>query len=342
MSHVDHYESAMMRALEVSLRGPANGVNPQVGAVILDPAGQIVSEGWHLGSGSDHAEIMALKNFAAEHPGVGLFDHTAVVTLEPCNHTGKTGPCAEALITAGIGRVVFASKDPGGESSNGEQTLEEAGIEVISGVLNHKAEDQNRVWLLANRLHRPFVTLKWASSLDGRTAANDGTSQWISGVEARADTHKRRSEADSILVGTGTAMVDDPELTARKPDGSYYESQPTRIVIGQSPLPKTLKLFNDKAPTIELKTRDLGQALAEIWAREIKHVFVEGGPAVANAFVRAGLVDEFIIYLAPMLLGGKNTSLQDIGIESMSEAMELEILETQSIGKDIFIRARRA
>jgi len=342
MLNVDHYESAMLRALEISLNGPTLGVNPRVGAVILNSAGEIISEGWHSGSGTDHAEVMALKNFAEEFPGESLTDHTAVVTLEPCNHTGKTGPCAKALIEAGIGRVVFASSDPGVESSRGKETLEQAGIEVIAGVLLDKAEDQNRVWLLANRLQRPFITLKWASTLDGRTAANDGTSQWISGAESRADTHERRSEADSILVGTGTVKRDDPELTARRPDGSYYENQPIRIVIGQSDLPKNLRIFNDKSTTIELKTRDLDQVLSEVWARGIKHIFIEGGPAVANAFVKAGLVDEFIVYMAPMLLGGKNTALSDIGVETMSEAIGLEILETKRIGNDIFIRARRA
>ncbi len=342
MPNVDHYKSAMLRALEISRNGPAVGINPQVGAVILNAAGQIVSEGWHSGSGTDHAEVMALKTFAINFPGASLSDHTAVVTLEPCNHIGKTGPCTKALIQAGIGRVVFASSDPGEASSNGKQALEEAGVEVIPGVLLNKAEDQNRVWLVANRLQRPFVTLKWASTLDGRTAANDGTSQWISGAESRADTHQRRSEADSILVGTGTAKTDNPELTARKPDGSYFENQPIRIVIGQSDLPESLRIFNDKSTTIELKTRALDQILSDIWARGLKHVFIEGGPAVANAFVKAGLVDEFIIYMAPMLLGGKNTALSDIGVGTMSEAICLEILETKPIGNDIFIRARRA
>jgi len=342
MPTVDQYESAMSHALEISLNGPETGVNPQVGAVILDPAGQIASEGWHLGSGTDHAEVMALKEFEASFPGVSLRDHTAVVTLEPCNHSGKTGPCSRALISAGISRVVYASSDPGVTSGMGRQALEEAGIEVVAGILLQKAEDQNRVWLTANRLQRPFVTLKWASTLDGRSAANDGTSQWISGPESRADTHKRRSAADSILVGTGTVLADDPELTARKTDGSYYETQPLRVVIGQRELQPDLRLFNDKAKTLELKTRDLDHVLADLWTRDIKHVFVEGGPAVANAFVRAGLVDEFLIYLAPMLLGGKNMALEDFGVATIGDALHLEILETTPTGKDICIRARRA
>lgn len=342
MPSKEQIEAAMQHALELALKGPATGINPQVGAVILDPAGSIVAEGWHLGSGTDHAEVMALKNFSEAFPNQSLIGHTAVVTLEPCNHTGKTGPCAKALVDAGVSRVVFASSDPGVESGSGAKTLSDAGIEVTHGVCLAEAEDQNRVWLVANRQRRPFVTLKWASTLDGRSAAEDGSSQWISGPESRADTHARRSASDAILVGTATAIADDPELTARKPDGSYYEDQPIRVVIGQSPLPKTLRVFNDKAPTIEIKSRDLEMVLSTLWEQGIKHVFVEAGSKLASAFVAADLVNEFLIYLAPMLLGGKNTALDEIGITNISEAMRLEILETTKFGGDILVRARRA
>lgn len=342
MPSKEQIEAAMQHALELALKGPATGINPQVGAVILDPAGSIVAEGWHLGSGTDHAEVMALKNFSEAFPNQSLIGHTAVVTLEPCNHTGKTGPCAKALVDAGVSRVVFASSDPGVESGSGAKTLSDAGIEVTHGVCLAEAEDQNRVWLVANRQQRPFVTLKWASTLDGRSAAEDGSSQWISGPESRADTHARRSASDAILVGTATAIADDPELTARKPDGSYYEDQPIRVVIGQSPLPKTLRVFNDKAPTIEIKSRDLEVVLSTLWEQGIKHVFVEAGSKLASAFVAADLVNEFLIYLAPMLLGGKNTALDEIGITNISEAMRLEILETTKFGGDILVRARRA
>ena len=342
MPSKEQIEAAMQHALELALKGPATGINPQVGAVILDPAGNIVAEGWHLGSGTDHAEVMALKNFSEAFPNQSLIGHTAVVTLEPCNHTGKTGPCAKALVDAGVSRVVFASSDPGVESGSGAKTLSDAGIEVTHGVCLAEAEDQNRVWLVANRQQRPFVTLKWASTLDGRSAAEDGTSQWISGPESRADTHTRRSNSDAILVGTATAIADDPELTARKPDGSYYEDQPIRVVIGQSPLPKTLRVFNDKAPTLEVKSRDLEMVLSTLWEQGIKHVFVEAGSKLASAFVAADLVNEFLIYLAPMLLGGKNTALDEIGITNISEAMRLEILETTKFGGDILVRARRA
>lgn len=333
----------MKRALELALRGPAIGVNPQVGAVILNAEGEVVSEGWHEGAGSDHAEVRAL-NALFEKLGTSTLpaNHTAVVTLEPCNHRGRTGPCAQALVDAGIARVVFAAGDPGEVSGLGSKRLRDAGVEVIPGVLLSQAEDQGRVWLTANRNQRPYVILKWASSLDGRTAAQDGTSQWISGPESRADSHLKRSEVEAILVGTGTALADDPELTARKPDGSYYENQPLRVVLGERELPERLRLFNDKAKTIQIQSRSPERALAELWSIGVKSVWVEGGPKVASEFVKSGLVDEIIIYLAPMLLGGNNVSIEDIGVQSMPEALELEIVENKMLGKDIYLRARRA
>jgi diaminohydroxyphosphoribosylaminopyrimidine deaminase/5-amino-6-(5-phosphoribosylamino)uracil reductase len=324
----------MRRALELALLGPAHGVNPQVGAVILDSDLNIIAEGFHRGSGTAHAEVDALSKLDSMPAGA-----TAVVTLEPCNHTGKTGPCAQALIEAGVSRVVYASNDPGEASAGGAATLRAAGIEVVSGVLQAEADDQLRVWLTANRRKRPFVTLKWATSVDGRAAANDGTSKWISGAESRADSHKRRSEVDAILVGTATVIADDPELTARKPDGSLYEHQPLRVIIGERELPIDARVFNDDAQTLQLRTHSLHGILEALWQEGIKHVWVEGGPTVASHFVRLGLVDEFLIYLAPLLLGGDRTAIRDIGIENITAAKQLEFVEVKHLGNDIFIRA---
>ncbi|PWL21288.1 MAG: bifunctional diaminohydroxyphosphoribosylaminopyrimidine deaminase/5-amino-6-(5-phosphoribosylamino)uracil reductase RibD [Candidatus Aquiluna sp. XM-24bin5] len=331
----------MSRALELALLGPAQGVNPQVGAVILDEKHQIVAEGYHKGSGTDHAEVMAIKELRAKTGDSSFPGHTAVVTLEPCNHTGKTGPCSKALADAGISRVVYAVSDPGKDSGGGAEFLRGCGVEVIAGVGALAAEEQSRVWLTANRLERPFVTLKWASSLDGRTAATDGSSKWISGEMSRSDSHKRRSEVDAILVGTGTALADDPELTARDDQGGYYEHQPLRVVLGERELPGSLRVFNDRAESLHLKTRDVAHALKELYSRGVKHVWVEGGPAVASKFVELDLVDEFIIYLAPMLLGGDKVALQDIGVGSVQDAAELEIVEQKLLDQDLFIRARR-
>ena len=343
MDQIQLYEIAMNRALELALRGPAIGVNPQVGAVILNENHDIVSEGWHEGAGTDHAEVMALKKLFETLGSDKLPpNYTAVVTLEPCNHQGRTGPCAQALIDAGISKVVYASSDPGDASSKGAERLRSAGVEVISGVLLSKAEDQGRVWLTANRQKRPFVILKWASSLDGRTAADDGSSQWISSPESRADGHLKRSRVEAILVGTGTVLADDPELTARKPDGSYYENQPLRVVLGERELPAGMKIFNEKSRTIQIRHRDIQKALEELWSIGVKSVWVEGGPQVASDFVRAGLVDEFIIYLAPMLLGGRNLSMTELGVQGIGDAINLEIIEQKSLGSDIYLRARRA
>lgn len=334
MTQDNRFDAAMRRALELALRGPAQGVNPQVGAVILDRNLNVIAEGWHQGSGTPHAEVVALAQLAIIPDGA-----TAVVTLEPCNHTGKTGPCAQALIAAGISRVVFASSDPGEESSNGAQTLRDAGIEVISSVLKTEADYQHRVWLTAAKQGRPFVTLKWATSIDGRTAAQDGTSQWISGPESRAESHLRRSQVDAILVGTGTVLADNPTLTARKPDGSLYPSQPLRVILGERQIPADFNIFNDQAQTIQLETRDLNQTMVQLHARGIKHVWVEGGPAVASQFVAHNLVNEYLVYLAPMLLGGPNTALQNIGVASMPQAKDLRINETHKLGNDLLIVA---
>ena len=335
------FDPAMRRALELALLGPAHGVNPQVGAVILDEDLNIVAEGHHMGSGTPHAEVVAIENLKKKLSYPFQEKLTAVVTLEPCNHTGQTGPCAQALIDAGISRVVFASSDPGDASSGGSTRLRESGVEVISSVLLAEAEQQGRVWLGANRSKRPFVTLKWASSLDGRTAAQDGTSKWISGPESRNDGHFRRSEVDAILVGTGTVLADNPELTARKPDGDYFDHQPLRVVLGQSELDSALNVFNNRAKTIQLKTRSTTEALEQLWQLGIKHLWVEGGPNVASEFVKANLVDEFIIYLSPMLIGGDRTSITDLGVSNIAGALQLEILEHKMLGKDVFIRARR-
>ncbi|MFM6979976.1 MAG: bifunctional diaminohydroxyphosphoribosylaminopyrimidine deaminase/5-amino-6-(5-phosphoribosylamino)uracil reductase RibD [Micrococcales bacterium] len=335
MNSIQLFEAAMEHALELALNGPAWGVNPQVGAVILDKNFNVISTGWHEGAGTDHAEVMALKKLESVPEGA-----TAVVTLEPCNHTGRTGPCALALIDAGISRVVYASTDPGDASSKGADTLRAAGIEVIGGVLEADADYQNRVWLTSTKQGRPFVTLKWASTLDGRAAANDGTSQWISGPEARADVHKVRSEIDAILVGTGTVLADNPALTARKTDGSLYEHQPLRVVVGETEIQPFMNVFNDQAETMQLKTRSPHGVLAELQARKVKHLLIEGGPTIVSQFIRLGLVNEYQIYIAPMLLGGERVALDNIGVDNIADAKQLKFDRIERIGNDLKIYAQ--
>lgn len=336
-----HLESAMQRSLELALLGPAWGVNPQVGAVILDQEGRIVAEGYHKGSGTPHAEVMAIEDLKRSIPYPFTAGYTAVVTLEPCNHFGKTGPCAQALIDAGISRVVFPIKDPGNESAGGAQRLRESGVEVIEGVLRDKAKEQSRVWLMSKQLGRPYVTLKWASSLDGRIAATDGSSKWISGEESRRDAHLLRRDVDAILVGTGTVIADDPELTARDQSGNYFEHQPLRVVMGERELSRDKRVFNEIAQTIQIRARNPQVVLQELHNRQVKHLLVEGGSKIASEFIRNNLVDEFIIYLAPLLLGGPRLAIDDLGIPSMTEAINLRITEQKLLGEDLFIRARR-
>jgi diaminohydroxyphosphoribosylaminopyrimidine deaminase/5-amino-6-(5-phosphoribosylamino)uracil reductase len=246
------------------------------------------------------------------------------------------------LIAAGISRVVFASSDPGIESGAGASTLRTAGVEVISGVLEVVANDQARVWLTSATNQRPFVTLKWAQSLDGRAMAADGTSQWISGPESRAHAHSVRSSIDAILVGTGTVLADNPSLTARKPDGSMYSHQPLRVVLGNSMVPSDAKIFDASAETIRIRNHDLTVLLAELYARGVKHLLVEGGPTVSSAFVRAGLVNEFVTYLAPQLIGGPGVAVTDLGVDTMSSAYQLSFKEVLPMGADLYIRAARS
>ncbi len=328
------HETAMRHALSLAANGPARGVNPQVGCVLLDAEGTIVAEGWHRGAGTAHAEVDALSKVT---DATGL---TAVVTLEPCNHTGRTGPCSLALIAAGIGRVVYAISDPGQASSGGAQTLRDAGVEVVSGVLADEAEEFLHVWLTATRNQRPYVTVKWAATLDGRAAASDGSSRWITGTASRQRVHEQRAAGDAILVGTGTVLADDPTLTARGDAGELMPEQPLPVVIGERPIPGDAKLWDHPRGVLESGSRNLHEVLAWLYEQGIRRAYVEGGPTLASAFIAAGLVDEYLVYLAPKLLGGDKLAVGDIGITSIGEARELRITSVESLGDDILITAR--
>lgn len=331
----DH-ESLMRRALALAARGPAVGVNPQVGCVLVNDAGTIVAEGWHRGAGTPHAEVDALTKV---EDAAGL---TAYVTLEPCNHTGRTGPCSVALIDAGVSHVIYSVADPNPRASGGSDRLKHAGVTVESGMLADETEALLRPWLTAARNQRPFVTVKWASSLDGRAAAADGTSQWITGTAARAHVHERRALADAIVVGTGTAIADDPTLTARDETGALREHQPIAVVIGERELPAGAKLRSHPAGLIESASRDLEKVLTELYQKDIRRVFVEGGPTLASAFIKADLADEYLIYLAPTLIGGPTAALGDLGIETITDQKRLVIDSLDRLGDDVVIIARSA
>jgi diaminohydroxyphosphoribosylaminopyrimidine deaminase/5-amino-6-(5-phosphoribosylamino)uracil reductase len=333
-------EQAMRRAFDLASRGPAHGENPQVGCVILDSAGNTVAEGWHRGVGTPHAEVDALSKLPVRdgHPDArGL---TAVVTLEPCNHTGRTGPCSVALLAAGISRVFFATTDPGPLAGGGAERLASGGVTVTGGVLRTEAEEFQHQWLTAARLRRPYVTVKWASTLDGRAAAPDGSSQWITGTAARQRVHEQREASDAILVGTGTALADDPSLTARGDAGELLEHQPIAVVIGERTLPVDAKLRQHPGGLIELPDHDLGAALSTLFAVGIRRLYVEGGPTLESALIAGGLVDEYAIYLAPALLGGDQLSIRDIGVTSMRDIRRLDIRSVEQLGNDLLITAR--
>lgn len=327
--------SAMRRALELATRGPATGINPRVGCVILSAHGDVLAEGWHRGAGTAHAEVDALSKLA---PGAAE-GATAIVTLEPCNHTGRTGPCAEALIEAGVARVVYAVSDPGDHSAGGADRLRSAGVEVTGGVLAEEAEAMLDDWLFAVRHRRPRVTVKWASTLDGRAAAADGTSQWITGAAARADVHRRRATADAIAVGTGTVFADDPALTARAPGGEFFDAQPVPVVFGRRPVPADAAVTRHPHAPVFLEGADLAADLHELQRRGIRSLFVEGGPTLASAFLAAGLVDEILVYFAPALLGGPRLALDDLGVATIADAVRLDIAAVERLGDDLLVVA---
>ncbi len=328
---------SMARALELARLSPEVGRNPRVGCVLTDANGSILAEGYHHGAGHPHAEIEALRDAAAK--GIDTRGLTAVVTLEPCNHEGLTGPCSMALIDAGISRVVFGAPDPGAVSSGGAHTLEHAGVEVEAGVGGVESEELNRHWFFAMRQQRPYVTAKWAQSLDGRSAAADQTSQWISSPASRSRVHDQRSRHGVIMVGTSTALVDNPSLTARNDDGSLRALQPHAVVMGMRDIPEHARVRNHPGGFQHIRQRDPHNVLAQLFADDYRSVYLEGGRTLMSAFVQADLVDEFHITMGPMLLGGDQVAIDDIGVATMAEAKTLDIANVEKLGSDIWVIA---
>jgi diaminohydroxyphosphoribosylaminopyrimidine deaminase/5-amino-6-(5-phosphoribosylamino)uracil reductase len=269
-----------------------------------------------------------------------------VVTLEPCDHTGRTGPCSQALVDAGVERVVFAQPDPNPVAQGGEARLRAAGVDVDFGLMEREARALNRAWTFGLEHGRPFVTWKLATTLDGRSAAPDGSSQWVTGEQARRDVHALRAHCDAILVGTGTVERDDPHLTVRDEIGEPVERQrqPLRVVMGNRELPATCRVLDDAADTVQLRTHDPRAVLEELHARGRQHLFLEGGPTVAAAFVRAGVVDEVVAYVAPKLLGGGLNAVAELDVTSIGGAVDLQLLDVTRLGDDIrlTLQPRRA
>lgn len=348
---------AMRRALTLAALGlGSTSPNPVVGCVILDASGQLAGEGFHRRAGGPHAEIHALRAAGGRARG-----GTAYVTLEPCDHTGRTGPCSQALVDAGVARVLYAVADPDPRAGGGADTLRAAGVTVERGPLEEEAEAGNTAWLTSVRLGRPHVLWKYAATLDGRIAAADSTSRWITSPEARADVHRLRAEADAVVVGSGTARTDDPHLAVRGIEGAV---QPLRVVVDTeaTAVRPGARVLDSAAPTLiavaedaDLGGRghlkdvvrlpraarglDIPALLAALYERGVRSVLLEGGPALAGSFVAAGAVDQVVGYLAPVLLGAGPTALGDAGITTLAGALRLRMTESTRIGADLRVTA---
>lgn len=322
---------ALRRAIAAAAEVPRTLPNPRVGCVLLAPDGTSLALGVHRGAGTPHAEVDALRQAGRLARGA-----TAVVTLEPCHHTGRTGPCDRALVDAGVARVVYAQADPNRAAGGGAAALRAWGTEVEGGVLAEEAAVLNPEWSFAVSAGRPFVTWKFAATLDGRSAAPDGTSKWITGAQARRDVHLRRAACDAIMVGAGTVLADDPQLTARGADDQPIADQPLRVVVGTREVPSQARVRDDMAPTLFLPVTSPAEALARLAAREIRHVWLEGGPRLAGAFWDAGLVDRVVAYVAPAILGAGRSAIESAA-GSITDLRELRVEDVALLGSDLRI-----
>jgi diaminohydroxyphosphoribosylaminopyrimidine deaminase / 5-amino-6-(5-phosphoribosylamino)uracil reductase len=333
---------AMRHAL--ALAGEAVGLtdpNPRVGCVILAPDGHELGAGHTQPAGEAHAEVMALRDAAAR--GHDVRGATAVVTLEPCSHHGRTPPCCDALITAGIARVAVAVKDPNPQvAGQGLARLAAAGIQVelTDAAFAEAARELNIGFFSRMQRGRPFVRLKSAISLDGRTALPDGRSQWITGEAARADGHAWRRRAGAVLTGIGTVLADDPRLDVRLVPTAR---QPLRLVLdpsGRMPTDARILQAPGEARVIGPGRADLPALLAELGGQGINELHVEAGPTLSGAFLDAGLVDELLIYQAPLLIGEGRPLAALAPLASLGDAMRWRIVEATALGQDLRLRLR--
>lgn len=319
-----HAEIIGMETALTAARLGIRGSNPLVGAVILDADGTVLAIGHHLGAGTAHAEVDVIARLLGTGVKRELSAATLIVTLEPCNHQGRTGPCTQAIIDAGIGNVVFAVRDPHDVAQGGAETLTMEGINVRWGLMETEAKELNRQWFQAISEHRPFVTARLAQTVDSRIAAADGTSQWITSEQSRQDSHKLRSRVDAIVVGTETVISDNPRLTAREMDGSDGSSQPLRVVMGLREVASDALVRGSDGQFLQIFTHDPQEVLGMLHQRGVGHLMIEGGSMINAAFLAAGLVDELVVYLAPTLLGSGTPALNDLGIGTLDAAQHWE------------------
>lgn len=353
----------MKRALALAEQGAGKTApNPMVGCVIVKD-GEIVGEGWHRAAGAPHAEAEALAVAGEAARGARVY-----VTLEPCNHHGRTPPCAEALVRAGVGEVVFALEDPHPVAAGGADHLRRHGVKTRSGVCAEEARVLNRFWLHRLATGKPYVIAKFAMSLDGKIATRGGDSKWITGPEARERAHHLRRQVDAIIVGAGTVIADDPFLTAR--DGLEIVGRPLRVVLdstGRTPPASAvfdragkgaLMATTKNAPAARLDAyRALGAEILvldtdrsgrpdpallvpALGARGANAVMIEGGAEALGCFFDAGLVDEVWAFIAPVIVGGGKTAVAGRGPEKIADALRLVDVETEQLGPDILLRGR--
>jgi len=326
MNQVLSAEDAMARAVECATYGLGKTFpNPIVGAVITSATGEFISEGFH--QGTDHAEVLAIRG-AKEIPAGSII----YITLEPCNHHGKTPPCVDAIIESGIKQVVFAVSDPNPIAAGGAERLRGAGIKVISGTAEVQSRHENRAWLTKIEKNRPRITWKIASTMDGKVAATDGSSKWITGELARADVAKIRSQADAIVTSTATVIADDPLLTSKG-----LGKNPVRIVLGKTEIKSNSQILGTDAETVLIKSHDFKDLISLASDRGFNQLLIESGPTFGTALLGADLIDEIILFQAPTFLGSGKPSIGDLGISNISGRLDFEISEVELIGADLKI-----
>jgi diaminohydroxyphosphoribosylaminopyrimidine deaminase/5-amino-6-(5-phosphoribosylamino)uracil reductase len=329
----------MDRALDLAAQGP-RGANPLVGAVIVSQDGTLLGEGWHHGAGTPHAEPTALADAHAR--GNDVTGAHMYVTLEPCNHTGRTGPCTEAILAAGIASVSYAASDTTDKASGGASYLQSRGVAVDGGIRAAESERLNERWRRSMAEGRPFVTAKFATSLDFSIAAADGTSQWITSEDSRRHAQTLRSQVDAIIVGTGTVAADNPRLTARDSEGREIERQPLRVAMGLRDIPDGASIRGADGRFRHLRTHDPADVLAQLAGEGVSHVMLEGGPSILGAFLQSDLIDEYWHYQAPLYLPGGRVAFTGADAASLADGTRLVLDDVKRIGPDLFIRSSPA
>jgi len=299
--------------------------NPNVSAAIYSSDGALVADGFHNRKVSvDHAEVIALKKAGAAARGA-----TMVVSLEPCAHTGTTPPCTQAIIDAGIAKVIYTVTDPNPIASGGAELLRAAGIEVEYRESAHLAYVQ-RAWLHKEVRGRPLMIWKVATTVDGKVAASDGTSQWITGPESREDVQNLRAQSDAILIGTNTAIIDNPHLIPRG-----HIARPVRVISGEQEVPASNQIFDEQARTISVKSKSIPELIQVLTNEGFNQVLVEAGPTLGSALMASGNMDELIIYQAPKMLGAGKEFVSHLGISTLDNHLKLELISVRQLGSDI-------